>query len=144
MTDVSVVKNLYAMICNGEVSDGERSARLVSEIEGIIGKPFRNTAEFHHLVADYIKREGLGKTTGELVRKKRRGMKWTQAELAAHLGVTERTIINYESNATPPTTKLLEWLNAGRTQEGVHMGKSETGGIVVQSPENGGISYGEK
>ena len=140
MTDASVVKNLYAMICNGEVNDGERAARLVSEIEGIVGKSFRNTAEFHYLVADYLKREGSGKTTGELVRKKRRGMKWTQANLADHLGVTKRTVINYESNNTPPTNRLLEWLNG----DGVHMGKSETGGIVVQTPEKWGISYGEK
>lgn len=140
MTDAQTVKNLYAVICNGELKDGETAARVVSTIEEIVGKPFRNTTEFHYLVADYLKREGSGKTTGELVRRKRRGLKWTQAELATHLGVTKRTIINYEANNTPPTNRLLEWLSV----EVVHMGKSETGGIDGQTPEKGGISYGEK
>ena len=140
MTNAEVVKNLYAMICNGEVNDGERAARIVSELEGIVGKPFRSTTEFHYLIGDYLKREGLGRTTGELVRRKRRAKKWTQAMLADHLGVTKRTIINYEANNTPPTKRLLEWLNVDER----HMGKSETGGIVGQIPEKGGISYGEK
>lgn len=140
MTNAEIVKNLYAMVCNGEVNDGERAARIVAQMEEIVGKPFRSTTEFHYLVADYLKREGSGKTTGELVRKKRRGLKWTQANLADHLGVTKRTIINYEANNTPPTKRLLEWLNVDEA----HMGKSETGGIVGQTPEKGGISYGEK
>jgi len=140
MTNVDIVKNLYAAVCNGEINDGERAARAVSTMEEIVGKKFRNTAEFHYLVADYLKREGSGKTTGELVRRKRRGLKWTQANLADRLGVTKRTVINYESNVTPPTNRLLEWLNG----EPVHMGKSETGGIDGQIPEKGGISYGEK
>lgn len=140
MTNPETVRNLYAIVCNGEVNDGECAARAVAELESIVGRAFRSTTEFHHLVADYLKREGLGRTTGEMVRRKRRGLKWTQAALAAHLGVTKRTIINYESNQTPPTKRLLEWVSL----DAVHMGKSETGGIDGQEPEKGGISYGEK
>lgn len=138
--DVDVVKALYAIVCNGDIDDGERAARVVAELEGMTGKPFRNTAEFHYRVADCLKRMSCGKTIGHMTKAKRRAAKWTQADLAAHLGVTKRTVINYESNETPPTKRLLEWLSL----DGVHMGKSETGGIDGQIPENGGFSYGEK
>jgi DNA-binding XRE family transcriptional regulator len=143
--EVAEVKRLYTLIVNGEFgddSDGvQQRVNIIKKLEEITHRNFRNTAEFHHLVADYIKnQEGKRLTTGEQVRKKRHERKWTQAMLADHLGVTKRTVINYEAGNTPPTERLLAWLNAGE----VHMGKSETGGITGQTPEKGDISYGEK
>jgi DNA-binding XRE family transcriptional regulator len=142
-TDLQRVKDLYAIICNRELPDSKIQERtnIVRELERITGRDFRNTAEFHHLVADYIKRqEGKRISTGKMIRNKRKAMGWKQADLAAHLGVTPRQVIYYENDYTPPTKRLLEWLNS----ETSHMGKSEIGGTYTQTPENDTNSYGEK
>lgn len=145
-TDAQKVDRLYRILClsgTGVMCDCwdcvHERVKMVGKLEEIIGKPFRNTAEFHYLVGEYLKKRS-GKTTGQLIKVKRRAAKWTQTNLADHLGVTKRTVINYESNATPPTKRLLEWLNA----DGGHMGEGEIGGIVGQTAEKQGFSYGEK
>ena len=48
----------------------------------------------------------------QAIRSMREGLKWTQAQLAAYLGVTPRTVQNYEAgNPLPkPTGRLLRRL----------------------------------
>ena len=46
-------------------------------------------------------------TFGEKVKKARKEMELTQAQLAEKIGVSRRTITSYEADAFPPRTKEL-------------------------------------
>jgi len=142
-TDLEKVKDLYTIICNGEIPDRhiDRRVNIVAELERLTNRNFRNTVEFHYLIADYIKRqEGKKLSLGEQTRKKRRSLGWTQTDLAHHLGVTKRTVINYEANNTAPSQKLVEWLNIN----GSIWVKGEIGGTIALKPEKQGFFTGER
>lgn len=109
---VDDVKRLYWLICSQKLTDGSDGAKMAENLEGIVGRRFRNTAEFHYLVEKYLKKhEDSKQTVGAEVKAKRKRLGFTQAELATVLGASKRTVINYELNQTPPSKRLLAWLS---------------------------------
>ena len=113
MEGTEVVQNLYDIVCGQKWTDGEQRARIVAEIESIIGKQFRNTQEFHYHVADYLKRKRVvNETLGGKMRRARKKAGLTQVELAEKLGVDRRTLIRWERNEQTPSQEALKWADS--------------------------------
>lgn len=113
MEGTEVVQNLYDIVCGQSWTDGEQGARIVADIESIIGKQFRNTQEFHYHVADYLKRKRVvNETLGGKMRRARKKAGLTQVELAEKLGVDRRTLIRWERNEQTPSQEALKWADS--------------------------------
>ena len=108
---ITKVKNLYAIICRGEVNDGERAARIVGDLEEAVGKKFKNTQEFHYYIADFLKRKQIiNESAGRKFRRLRKKANMTQADAAEKFKVDRRTVIRWENEEQTPSPAALQWL----------------------------------
>lgn len=115
-TEVERAKDLYTIIVRGELRDDEDSVCkqvcIVRELEGITGRQFRNTAEFHRGVSAFLARKSnVRETEGGRLRRARKKAKLTIQKLADELGVVKMTIIRWEQNKQPMSKRAMEWLN---------------------------------
>jgi len=119
---IAQVKNLYAIVCRGDINDGERGARLVSELEELVGKKFKNTQEFHYYIADFLKRKQvINESAGRKFRRLRKKGNMTQADASTKFKVDRRTIIRWENEEQTPSPAALQWIGTenGSTGENV-------------------------
>lgn len=120
---VNRVRDLYAIIVNGELRDDANSVQkrvtVIEELEQTTHKRFRTMSEFHNEVSAFLAHKSrINESIGTRIRRVRRKAKLTQDALAGLLHVTRRTVINWETNATPPSPAALEWLNAKNGHQG--------------------------
>ena len=121
--NVARVKDLYAIIVNGELGDDANGTstrvEIVRDLERLTGKQFRSTSEFHNEVSAFLARKSrVNETIGTRLKRARRKAKMTQDALATLCGVTRRTVINWEMNETPPSPAALGWLNSQSGHQG--------------------------
>ncbi|MEO9338282.1 helix-turn-helix domain-containing protein [Mesorhizobium sp. SB112] len=70
---------------------------------------------------------------GAAVREKRRGLGWTQTELAARSGTGERFIVELESGK--PSCQLEKALTVARTA-GLEIGDLKTAAVTITEPDD--------
>lgn len=104
--DVDRARDLYAIICNKELGDDARSVNtrvdIIRELERITCSNFKDTADFHRTVSAFIMRESSG---GDRLRKFRKSKRWSQGELAIHLGVSQQFVAQMEAGKRPLSEK---------------------------------------
>lgn len=112
------IKALYTRICSfADMGDRSGDGWMdVRALEIAVGKEFRNTAEFHRIMANYFSRAVHGESQrtlsiGNRIKRKRIAIGMTQKQLADLLGVSQVQVVYYEKNTSPASTKVLEWLN---------------------------------
>lgn len=116
---VAKARALYRRICAGRMTAGVEICEVVSALEKIVGKEFKNTQQFHYYVAEYLKRKDrVGETMGRRLLRMRRRAKLTQIELAEILGVDRRTIVRWETTDLTPSAKAVAWMNAAKNPSG--------------------------
>jgi DNA-binding XRE family transcriptional regulator len=107
-TDVDRARDLYAIICNGELGDDvhalDTRVNIVLELERITCADFKDTAGFHRTVGSFIMRESSG---GDRLRRFRKSKRWSQGELAIHLGISQQFVAQMETGKRPLSDKAL-------------------------------------
>jgi len=84
---------------------------IIRALEGELKTEFINTEDFKRKMDAFCisgKRQYL--TDGARLRQVRKRKKWTQEELATHLGCTRQTVIRWEKNFDPISKKARKWL----------------------------------
>jgi len=122
---VERVRNLYAIIVNGELGDDEDSLMnrvcIVRELEKITGKQFRTTAEFHREVSAFIARKGrVRESVGSQIRRARAKAGLTMKGLAKELGVATKMVRGWELNLDgyAPTPEAIAWMDKTLSEQG--------------------------
>jgi DNA-binding XRE family transcriptional regulator len=115
--DVDRVKDLYAIISNRELGDDERAVdmrvSIVSELERLTCSNFKDTADFHKKTGSFIMRESSG---GDRLKRFRAEKKWSQGELAIHLGVSQQFVAQMEQGKRPLIDKAMSLIARGSIQ----------------------------
>lgn len=109
--EIEKVKNLYAMIVTQQITDGALGAKIVEELEHLVGHEFKTSADFHYYIADFLKRKQIvHESAGRKLARLRKKSKLTQIQLAAQLGVDRRTLIRWENDDGLPSKEALKWI----------------------------------
>ncbi len=108
MSDVERAKNLYAIISNRELGNDPDAVQLrvniVRELEKLTCSDFRDTADFNRQAGAFVICES---SNGNKLRRFRQSKKWSQGELAIHLGVSQQFVAQMESGRRPLIDKAL-------------------------------------
>lgn len=118
LSDYLRAKKLYGLICNHELGGDSTRVQerldVVRQLECLVGKTFRNSAEFHREVQAYIDNGGERlKSLGKRIRRARKAKKWTLKRLASELGYRSHSaFIKFEKDKRLPPKELIEWLLA--------------------------------
>ena len=95
-----------------DTSDGVfMRLNIIRALERELKTEFVDTGDFRRKMDAFCiggKRQHL--TDGARLRRARRAKKWTQEELAIHLGCTRQTVIRWEKNFDPISKKARKWL----------------------------------
>jgi DNA-binding XRE family transcriptional regulator len=116
-TDVDRARDLYAIICNGELGDDEHSidrrVDIIRELERITCADFKDTASFHRTVTAFIMRESSG---GDRLKRFRKSKRWSQGELAIHLGVSQQFVAQMEGGKRPLSDRAISLISTKSIQ----------------------------
>jgi len=99
------VKDLYSIICNGQLEErlDERVA-VIEELEGLTNSNFRSTGDLHRKVSEFILR-GEGPSSRLHAVRKAKG--WTLEVLGIHLGCSRQFVAAMERGRKPLTKMAL-------------------------------------
>ena len=110
MTDEERVRNLYTIISNNALPDKDIDIRvsIIRELEHIMCADFKNTEDFHNKVGAYLLRKN---SNPERLKEYRKSKRWSQADLAIHLGVSKQFVAKMEAGKTPLTDKAIAFIS---------------------------------
>lgn len=115
MGDIDRARNYFAIISNELMGDspGELQARvdMIRQLEKITGKEFKNTADF----IERMEKLFSASNQATALREERERLGWTQARLAAFLGVSQQMIAKMENGSKPLNLKALRFLEQKRS-----------------------------
>lgn len=112
MTEKTIARarELYALICNGYLGDDAESVQLrvaiIKELENTFNTVFKDTWDFFNKMENFLSATNLGSA----LREEREQLGWTQARLAAVLGVSQSLVAQMENGTKPLINKALEFL----------------------------------
>lgn len=111
-----VVKKLYQILTNRASPTDSNSVQwriiILQYLENSLRTQFSNARTFKRKVEAYLEGyEVRSRPVGELLRKTRKKKKWSQKDLAKHLGYASHVpITNFERGLRYPPKKVLQWL----------------------------------
>lgn len=109
-------KELYIEICRKDRPLDPRSIQdrvdLIKILEKRLKTEFFNTRDFHEKVGNHFNRfRPHIIPVSTRVRKARKKLRWSQKQLAAHLGYKSHvSIAHYERGLRYPSSEVLKWL----------------------------------
>jgi len=88
---------------------------LIRSLEKLMRKEFACTKELRQHVERYLDGyDGRRLPVPEAIRRARKKRKWTQRQLAEHLGFKDHSLISkYEKGQRVPSDKVMAWLKEG-------------------------------
>jgi len=86
--------------------------KLIGYLEKLLRKDFKDTRDFRQNVEDLLGGYDERKMPVSLrIRRARKKKKWTQKQLASHLGLKSHVpIVQYEKGQRNPSGRVLQWL----------------------------------
>jgi len=104
------VKDLYTIICNGQLGDriDERVA-VIEELERLTNSEFKSNSDFHRKVSEFILR---GDGPGSRLRAIRKAKGWTLEVLGIHLGCSKQFVAAMERGRKPLTERAMAFVEA--------------------------------
>jgi DNA-binding transcriptional regulator YiaG len=107
------VKDLYTIICNGQLGDriDERVA-VIEELERLTSSEFKSNSDFHRKVSEFILR---GDGPGSRLRALRKAKRWTLEVLGIHLGCSRQFVEAMERGRKPLTERAMAFVEAQKS-----------------------------
>jgi len=104
--DEERVRNLYTIISNEALPDTliDTRVNIIRELERIMCADFKNTEDFHTKVEAYLLRKNANP---DRLREYRKSKRWSQADLAIHLAVSQQFVAKMEAGKTPLTDRAI-------------------------------------
>ena len=111
------VKKAYDLISerkNTGPSTTQTRIFLIQWLEATLRIQFKNTRDMKHKIEKYLGNYQVRKKpVAERIKKARKKRKWTQKELADHLGYKSHvTIAQFEKGLRYPPERIFQWLEA--------------------------------
>ncbi len=111
------VKKAFQILSNRDFpknADGTQwRTLLIHVLEKLLRTQFQNTRDLKHKINNFLKNyEVRNKPAGERIERARRKKKWSQRELAEHLGYKSHvSIAQYEKGLRYPPQRVFDWLD---------------------------------
>lgn len=113
---MAFVKKIYGISTDEnrsfKTNEVDRRISLIRILEKLTRDEFENTRDLKTKVENYLQGyDGRRLPVSERIRRARRRKKWTQQQLAHHLGMKSHVpIAQYETGVRYPTKEVFKWL----------------------------------